>query len=123
MQSINYPSSLSCSQSAMQAGFDASMCRQWQISNHANCNESRINSRDENDVVARWVDTRRTSFRYSLEVLIGQLDRRLSLQVAKGNHVVQRRLKKKGEATVPQVGKGKKNLSGGGNGDQEAWQE
>ena len=114
MQSITYPSSLSRSHPTIQVGFDASMCKQWYISNHVYCKESRINSRDENDVVRQWVDTRRISFRYSLEVLIGQLDRRLSSQVAKGKNVVQRRLKKQGEVTVLQVGKGKKNLSDGG---------
>ena len=42
-----------------------------------------MNVRDEDDVMRRWVDRRRSSFSMSLEVLIGQLDRQSRTDVAK----------------------------------------
>ena len=87
-------------QSILQVGCDSSICRQLQICDHASCKERRVDARDEDDVVRRRVDRRRISFRMPLEVLIGQLDRRLSSEVAKEKKVVKRQLKKNGEVQV-----------------------
>ena len=95
MQNITFPSGLFCSKPRLQVGCDSSICRQWQICDHAICKERRVNARDENDLVRLWVDTRRISFRYSLRVLIGQLHRRLSLKAVNEHNVVQKGFKKK----------------------------
>ena len=73
MLSITYPSSPSCTQPTLQVGRDSSICRQCQNSDHASGKEVGFNARDEEDVVQRW----------SLEVLMGQLDGQFSSEVLK----------------------------------------
>ena len=96
MQSIIYPSSLCCSQPTLQVGCDSFNSRQWPNSDYTSCKEMGVNVKYEDDVVQRWVDRRRSSFRMSLDVLIGQLDRRLSLEATKNSKVGERRTNQSG---------------------------
>ena len=97
MLSITYPSSPSCTQPTLQVGCDSSICRQCQNSDHASGKEVGFNARDEEDVVQRW----------SLEVLMGQLDGQFSSEVLKKRKVAGRQLKKIGEVRESEDGEGK----------------
>ena len=86
---------------------------------YCSCRETLVHARDDDGVITRWVAARgqgiaasqllrrRSSFSKSLDVLIRQLDRRLSLEVIKKKTKLKTLSKKKGEMTKCDGSEGK----------------